>query len=315
MEGGKAEFPLLAQGRDTAQTQPGSGHIPMDAWLMQVSLWFQLRLGISWRAFWRGLHSRTWQEPPLNGKSIANAAFKQAPGAFSVISVASVPSMGDGSRTKEGILIILQLTPPRVSASVWQPYGCSHDNRHFSHGSWSDPSSSSPGGCSWWALCPATQGRSCIKTTWVSQPYCFVCRESRSAATHPSQRPSLPSEALGPHTRRAGPSEPAQPFRNSRSGLPSGRLPNPAGTVRRVSAKAELGFFICFREFHYFKASSVPKRDKNIKKALNTWTFFHKIKSLQIFVSYWIKRRFHLQIPVNISPVLTLTCLNNYLLV
>lgn len=120
----------------------------------------------------------------------------------------------------------------------------------------------------------------------VSQPYCFVCRESRSAATHPSQRPSSLSEALGPRTRRAGPAEPAQPFRNSHSGLPSDPLPNPAGIVGRVSAKAEVGledFLICFREFHYFKASSVPKRDKNIKKSLNTWTFFLQNKFPKIF--------------------------------
>lgn len=111
----------------------------------------------------------------------------------------------------------------------------------------------------------------------VSQPYCFVCRESRSAVSHPSQRPSSPSEALGPRTRRAGPAEPAQPFRNSHSGLPSGLLLNPAGTVGRVSTKAEAGlegFLICFGKCHDFKASSVPKRDKNIKKPLNMWTFF-----------------------------------------
>lgn len=103
----------------------------------------------------------------------------------------------------------------------------------------------------------------------VSQPYCFVCRESQSAATHLSQRPSSPSEALGPHTRRAGPAKPAQPFQNSHSGLPSGPLPSPVGTVMRVSAKAEVrleDFLICFRKSNDLKAPYVPKSDKTFFK-------------------------------------------------
>lgn len=147
----------------------------------------------------------------------------------------------------------------------------------------------------------------------VSWPYCSACRESQLAATHLCQRPSLPSEALGPRTRRAGPAEPAQPFRNSRSGLPSGPLPNPAGTVRRVSAKSWggiRGFLICFREFSYFKDASVPKRDKNINKLLNTGTVF--LQNTCPKNSGWMKRLSHLQIPANVTPVLTLPCLNTF---
>lgn len=103
----------------------------------------------------------------------------------------------------------------------------------------------------------------------VPQPYCFVCRGSQSAATRLSQLPSSPSAALGPHTRRAGPAEPAQPFQNSHSGLPSGPFPSPVGIVRKVSAKAEVrleDFLIYFRKSNDLKAHSVPKSDKTIFK-------------------------------------------------
>lgn len=93
----------------------------------------------------------------------------------------------------------------------------------------------------------------------MSQPYCFVCRGSQSAATHQSRRPSWPYEAPGRYTRREGPAEPAQPFQNCHSGLPSGPFPNPAKAVGRVSAKVqvELKNFVISKLFLYQKGTKI----------------------------------------------------------
>lgn len=93
----------------------------------------------------------------------------------------------------------------------------------------------------------------------MSQPDCFVCRGSQSAATRQSQRPSWPCEALGPYTHKEGQAEPAQPSQNCRSGLLSGPLPNPAKAVGRVSAKVqvELQNFVISKLFLHQKGTKI----------------------------------------------------------
>lgn len=140
----------------------------------------------------------------------------------------------------------------------------------------------------------------------MSQPYCFVCRGSQSAATHQSRRPSWPYEAPGRYTRREGPAEPAQPFQNCHSGLPSGPFPNPAKAVGRVSAKVqvELKNFVISKLFLYQKGTKIWRKEK--KKGMRG--SFRILNSPQN-TEWSFSPAFNNHSPAH-SPVWTLPCLN-----
>lgn len=135
-----------ARFRTAFQGMPDSCRHPM------ISLAFQCKLkGFLKRTALLYLAGATseWSEQ-------CQSSLSQAPGDFSIISVASVPSIGDMSRTKERIWIILLWTPARLPALVWQPYHCYQWQQAFQLWKLVWSLLLLPGGCFWQALCPAT---------------------------------------------------------------------------------------------------------------------------------------------------------------